>query len=135
MNATKPEMLKITRLVGNCAQTGNPKTHVLGRGNAKNGEEKGRAKAMQRKEQEKARQGQIRKGKEEVRQGHCKEMKGKGQGTRWMWMKGWMRGGEEKRRFGRKRVCFISETASFLGTPRLEWFSTTRKQKLGICVE
>ena len=48
MNATKPEMLKIARLVGNCAQSGNPKTQVLDKGNAKNGEEKGKAKAMQR---------------------------------------------------------------------------------------
>ena len=50
MNATKPEMLKIARLVGNCAQSGNPKTHVLDRGNAENGSEKGKVKAMQRKE-------------------------------------------------------------------------------------
>ena len=57
MNAPKPEMLKIARLVGNCAQSGNPKTHVLGRGNAKNGEEKAKAKVMQGKEKRVARQG------------------------------------------------------------------------------
>ena len=41
---------------------------------------------------------------------------------------------EEKRRFG-KRVGFMGETASFLGTPLQEWSSTTRRQKLGMCVQ
>ena len=66
MNATKPEMLKIVRLVGNCAQSGNPRTHVLGRGNAKNGEE------------ERAGQGNTKKGIEKGKARANQEGKGKG---------------------------------------------------------
>ena len=73
------------------------------------GEEKQRSEEEGRREEEKRRvdsggrnagPGQIRKVKEEARRGHCKETKGNGKETRWMWMEEWRRRREEKRGFG-----------------------------------
>ena len=83
MNAPKPEMLKIARLVGNCAQSGNPNTHVLGRGKAKQRMERKRRRQRQRKERKGGWQGKGKQGRERNKagQGHCKDREGKRQGN------------------------------------------------------